>query len=586
MVSENSLKGTIGGGVGQSVISYQKETEQMETMKNGKKALIELENKLDEEIAKLEFLSLPRRTVLSGLWWMFDRLINDRVNSNCFGNCSAQKGEALMSRFSYIVDLLLKSPLEPLGEDAFNAMEPLMINSSKFAEEMGLLFQYATLCELMPEVHRDYYYVSGNCRTKFVLNHISPKAAAYECRDIILTEIARSIVLRTNLDFCTQDMNIDSFVLCVREMYNHIMRLPAENLVLSDEGICAAVGLTSKEFMAYRSACIAFAECCRFNADRHANNMLCDVFNESEFGEYLEWINVCIKSEWFLKVICEISELSLPTVQRATDCFSVSHHPSKKRNAGDGFFPPFWWLSEECIMFNPDIVIRMLSSRNVVYAVNRTNSERFHAQVSGHLESTLIDEMKRAIDGLDISVIENRKWDKGEFDLLAFEPKTNTVVHVQAKAGILVQGARMVGALEEQSRIAIKQLLRFRDLSQSDKNRVLTEIFGRDIREPKVLDVLLTRGGIGSWKVWEELGEVEVIPANPALIKLARSCGADSLMDLVHSLPSVLDEIVSKAAGSWDVASLHLTDASIEFPSLNWNHDYLSQIHRSVLDIK
>lgn len=556
-------------------------------MVNKNKQLIAFENNFDAAVAGLRLFSFPLRTALTGLWGVTDGLLHARKFGSRPAAARPHAGAALASRLSYLTPHLLRCPLEPLGADALDAQSPLRDDPSLLAEIM-LLVQYGHFCELMPEFHRGYYVATGDRTTGFVLQHPDADVAKYECKDIVLSELALPFGMRTQpiprhiVARIADGRDMQLFTTVANARYVELSPLVVEAPVLTDAGYLAAVGVTAQEFGAYRAACFAIADCCLALVDEYAHRLKTDNTDQESWREFLEWRNVCIKGNFVLALIEVLSGLSQEQVTQVTSLFAVASSAHRPNAAADGYFPPFWWLSDDVVMFNPDILMLMLWSRNIPFALNRLDQGTFENRVSTHLEPALVAETLRELAGLNVQAVEGANWEQGEFDLLLFEEQTNTAVHLQAKAAIPAQGARMVRAVETRSREGLEQLRVFRELPQEEKDCVLAKALGREVKDVAVVDVLLTRSGIGSWKVWKELAGA--IPTNPALIRAARRREPSTLRDLVLSLPDVLDEITSAASDGWFQTTTAFWDVPFEIPLLHLKNKYLHQLRLTLSD--
>ena len=105
---------------------------------------------------------------------------------------------------------------------------------------------------------------------------------------------------------------------------------------------------------------------------------------------------------------------------------------------------------------------------------------------------------------------------RGEFDLLVYDPRDNSVCHIQAKAPVPPQGARMVARLEGRVLEGLDQLRRFRELPESERTRIVTNAVGSAVTDPQLIhDVVMTRTSFGTAAVWNALAG----RSNPPLLK-------------------------------------------------------------------
>lgn len=219
-------------------------------------------------------------------------------------------------------------------------------------------------------------------------------------------------------------------------------------------------------------------------------------------------------------------------------------------------------------MFSPDVLLHMTAQRNAVYVCSKSNRPLFDRIVSKEMEPRLLDVVEKQFRrDPALCVRANVTWTVndvvGEFDLVVYDPRRNAVCHVQAKAPVPPQGARMVERLEDRVAEGLDQLRRFRSLDVADRDRVLSGIFGQSIGLPELHELLITRTSFGTVKTWEALGSV--VPTNPQLLKgaiddlLGRGSEC-TLPDLVTRLGSLLDELVRDCMPYWQPTSITLGD--------------------------
>lgn len=122
--------------------------------------LIAYENEFDAIFKELPIWQLPVRPILTALHLAVDGLFNgSRLDDSVRPRPEA--GAALGGRLSYIVPQLLKCEPEPTG---LNDADALRVVSDIDPDGLNryVLITYGHFCELMPEVHRGYYAVTGD----------------------------------------------------------------------------------------------------------------------------------------------------------------------------------------------------------------------------------------------------------------------------------------------------------------------------------------------------------------------------------------------------------------------------------------
>jgi hypothetical protein len=86
----------------------------------------------------------------------------------------------------------------------------------------------------------------------------------------------------------------------------------------------------------------------------------------------------------------------------------------------------------------------MTHEHNLLYVLNKRQRDHFNNIVSHHLEPMLLNDAVAEFSRVPNWLVEkNVRWSRGEVDLLVFDPASNTVLQIQAKAAIPAQNARM-----------------------------------------------------------------------------------------------------------------------------------------------
>ena len=312
----------------------------------------------------------------------------------------------------------------------------------------------------MPEVHRDYYLVEDDEKRGFRLCHPSPEFSLHEARDIILAELSLSLFLNSSkkqftdlfdghartVPYANSDMSKT-----LRALNEHYRRHYNEPPFLTEDGYHAACGVGSNEFAQFRAALQAMADYAigmsaaidrRIRKEGDPDNKL--------WKEMLEWISVCCKETAFFGFLKSLSGLEFDKLEWLVAMFSIDFRTGKKSagHARDGFLPPLARI-DSSIVYNPDLLKMFLTARNILFAVRHQDQKLFNEMVSKHLEPSLVQQAAdflRATPGLEITL--GHVWQKGDIDILVYSPSENAALHIQAKAAIPPQGARMVQTIE------------------------------------------------------------------------------------------------------------------------------------------
>jgi hypothetical protein len=371
--------------------------------------------------------------------------------------------------------------MTPVGVSVANAM--LALDKAKF-NELLLLVQYGHFCEIMPEVHRGLYDVLGG-DAQFELRHTSQAVADGEACDVVLTEMAMPFYVQAPADAAHFDglartlptFDLSTLVATVKQFYEHYVNHSYEVPILSDAAFVSATGATYEQFVRFRSAWAAVADFALGMAGAVSRRLQASSSNEDKDklgNELFEWLAVRMKSSFLGGLIIGLTGLAPASFDALMRFFSIDATNAAAPQGGDGFFPPIVSYSDS-YQFNAAVLRVMLSARNVPYGLNRTDRRKFDNLVSGDLEPQLLMSAEPIFRKIaKVEVVKNHAWGNGEIDLLAYQSSSNIALHVQAKAALPPQGARMVDRVEGRSREGLKQLAAFRALPQGRIDEVIS----------------------------------------------------------------------------------------------------------------
>lgn len=545
--------------------------------------LKEFEKRIDATVAGMDLLKLPLNVVLAGLYVVIDGFFHGHRNDMNSAETREIAGYASASRLSYLLPVLAKCPTMLGGATVAESITS--IPESRW-EELRLLLQYGHFCELMPEVHRGLYNISGGNET-YTLEHASEAVAAGEARDTVLTELALPFRISSRID----DGRFDALVAklptldlvaaggIIKELFDHYAVHAYEAPLLSDDAFSAATGASYSEFERFRSGWAAVADFATGMAaavTRKAHRTGVGVEREGLFDELVEWIAVCLKSDFLSGVVIAVAGLESSKFDALMRFFSTDARSGAVDHAGEGFFPPIVEY-ESAYQFSPDVLRVMLSGRNVPYALNRIDKRKFDDHVSHDLEPQLLRAAAPIFARVaDVQVVTNHGWKRGEIDVLVYSASTNAALHVQAKAALPAQGARMVQRGEGRSREGLQQLKDFRDLPQAARDGILSTALGTPVRDVAVTDVLLCRSGLGTNKVWAELGDV--VPLNLTLLHavvdqlVKEKC---SVADFGTVGRQLLEDVCGAVIRGWNPASVSMGDVTLTVPLLDLDNQAL-----------
>ena len=550
--------------------------------------LVSFEAEIDEKIAQCNVFQLPLKSVLTHLFWEIDTMIRGKHFRNHIFKRQAD-GEALASRLSYLAPFLEKcTPQIKIG--AINAFS----DTSQFEEDFQDLISYGHFCELMPEVRKGYYEVI-KFEEGFKLIHPNEEITRAEEYDIILTELSIGFLVGEVPDlkpefielagqFLNPDMVLMSRVLRILYQYrlNSIKELP----ILEPNAFQICTGTKWEEFCKIRAAlyaytdyCIILANALKFLWFEESNHTRKDALLE----KFHELVTVLDTKSFFMSLLVGLTNVKTTAIENILSFFTINMENQNFKNAGDGFFPPLVNYSNY-YLFNPYILRLMLASRNIIYVLKQTKQTQFDNIVSQYLEPTLLKQALKIWKQLevklpDMTILSNVNWSKGEFDLLIYQSSSNTVLHIQAKAPIPPQGARMTKAVENRSIEGIEQLNRFQHLPPDERDTVISEIFKTPVKNVQCVSVLLCRAGLGTHLAWKLKKDITVVNLQllNGVIQILSSKNLN-LSDFKGVADSLLIDIYNKSVLGWKQGFIPLNGIIISMPLLKLNHDEINKI--------
>lgn len=527
---------------------------------------------LDRTVEQLPIVQLPSRVFLS----CYFAAVDAAMRGARFGKAppNLEIGMALAGRLSYLAPILAKFK----HDEQPNAKDVVEFVDDGIMDQAWLLMSYAHYSELMPEVHRSRWRVERDVDT-FVLHHPDASFKVAEARDVVLAELALQfmvppppnhqpafdkMVAREQLDPVACAMLVDTYA-------RYFIHAAFEEAALSADALKVALGVSKDEFHRFRAVWFAIAEFCLGMADaveRRAQQE--GAQSDPKFvGELNEWTGPMLSQAFLDGLALGISRLSPESYDALMKIFSLDPSAGLQNAAGDGFIPPLLRMGSY-YLFSPHMVRVLMASRNVLYVVNKRDRTRFDALVSSSLEPTLVHdaaELFRKIDG--VLVAPNVSWKGSEIDLLVFDPKANAVLHIQAKAPIPVEGARMVRSLEDHVRKGFEQLAQFRALPSTERDRIVSQAVGAEVRDVCVIDVLLSRTCLGTQRVWKDAVGIAVvnIPLLREVLQRMNERG-DRLDRFEEVARETLDAIVADVVLEWRDGTIELGKHSVRVPLL------------------
>lgn len=536
------------------------------------------ELEVDSHVAALPVLRLPLHALVVAL----DSAIHGLYQAGREGDAVAlAKAEAAGRRFAYLAPLLARCPTRPFGlngRDAFDAYREVDPDYTQLRE----LLSYAHFAELMPEVRRGYYSVTQSGPRRFVLRHRSEDFARSEIRDIVLAELALPYV-RSDLtkmaaqfdDFAARlpQANQMKMVGLLATLTMGYFRNVIEPRLVDDAGYRAATGHARDDFGRFQAALLGLADFTAGVADALSRRQKAQPLNDELASELIEWKAVAWDWGYFVGLVSDFCGLPATEVLQLLEPFTLDFEAETMewRKSGDGYVPPIFRLGGAAV-FSPDLLRDFVHFRNVLFVLNRTNRRKFDELVSAHLEPALLEDAAGLFRRAGMRCATGVHWREGELDILVFDPRDASALHVEAKAAIPAEGARMVAALESRIGEGARQLQAFRDASPQTQMDVCQRAFGPDVRWSSLDGLLLSRSSFGTDTVWRETNRT--LLANVPLLAGALRRNQESgrtLAEISSALASSMEEALAAAAPAWRIGHLAVAGLEVEMPLLDLN---------------
>ncbi len=550
---------------------------------------MKVEQELDKRANELGILSLPLRSVLSNIYGILDTLSHgNRLKG---GAPRIQAGQALVSRLSYLLPLLLKKcDVESLGDGVLDAMNAFTLQD--FAD-LQFLLQYGHYCELMPAIHRKWYQVHEVASRSYSINHLSTDIARFEWRDIVLSEtampqepeidVAKYYDAAHQLADTAPNLDMGLFVSVISSINNEYIDGEREFLGISEEGFSNATGVTFTTFRRFRAAWAAYAICCQLIAEMlfATTHYVSESEKERLVAEAWEWVMPLINSDFIDGLICSVAGLQGDEYGKLMRFFTVDAKARIAPQAGDGFFPPIVKLGDG-YLFSPQIVRTVMSTRNLLYVENKLDPDSFSRRIANEMEPALIAAAVKILQQISqLIVVPNVCWERGEIDILIFNPDENAALQVQAKAAIPPEGARMTRAMETRIAEAIPQLERLHQENANTIDELISRAIKRKVRAVTVYDAVLTSSCFGTSTVWQRMKEMAALnlPLLATVVGEIRSNNEQKpIARLAATAIEILDRWCSDLSPGWALEKVTVDDVTLEVPGLELDPKHLRSI--------
>jgi len=148
------------------------------------------------------------------------------------------------------------------------------------------------------------------------------------------------------------------------------------------------------------------------------------------------------------------------------------------------------------------------------------------------------------------------------------------LLHVQGKAVIAPQGARMVQTVEARIQEGIDQLQRFRALGGEKMDKILSTALKREVHGVEVTDVLLSRSCFGTSNIWSQMKAI--VPLNLVLLaglvnQFTEQGKPLPLRDFGTNMWREINQVMQAARPTWIMKEFPAGGTMIHLPMLDFD---------------
>jgi hypothetical protein len=533
----------------------------------------DFEKSLDKEIEKLNLSQYPLRSILTLFHLKIYMCCSEERSKESTCNCST-----FPSIYSYFLNYINKCNKKIIGADAYDIFTAI---PDEFQSELQKVINYGAFCEIAPYVWREVYEPDV-INSKEVDLLYKEGSFDIEVKDAILTALGTGYTIN---DERSASVNYDEQVKYFLKNGKFNFELMCEEIkrgqewykkywkndnTISEE-IYIKLEITKDTYvnfhMFWLSLCDYYIKSANaiyrlIKSEKSTSRLIQNEFLEhlspflkkSFFYEYLNEDIIGVKEEDFIKLMNYFAQ-----------------DVNVKFNNLDGYFPVFFEF-ENAYLFSCYNVKTSLSSRNLLYLLNKFDKKLFDNIISDYLEPNLIERSINLLTKIpNIKIEKNKKWDKSEFDLLAYFEDQNVVLHIQVKGSIPVSGARMTERLEDRMEEGIEQITKFKGLEKSVKESILSDIFKKDICDITIVDILLGWGGFGTNKIWNKLEENNITPLNLVLLnQYIKQYDETAIADFQRDINELICEIIDNSLAKKTTILYEIGDKTIHYESFNY----------------
>jgi len=536
--------------------------------------LTAFETQADLRMQGLGIWQLPYRSIFSAALLSADAAFSGGRFRNHY-EPDPDKGGTMLARYSYWRPYLRQCARD-IGADIADALSVMTVDAH---QDMTQALLYAHFCELMPFVHKKALAVKRN-NVGFELHYPDEASAHFEALDVVASELALT-TLADHFKYDSRPLmrmvetwpHVDGadFQSVIRQAYAFHLKNVREDAFIGAHAYERVLGFRHDEFIRVRAAMMAFATWClgmAHAAEAHA--MRTNGREQDHFGnECFEWLVPLLRRDFVFGTIQQLAGVPSDRTEKILRYFEEDPF-AEGGISGDGYLAPLNTY-DDSILLSPRAMHQMTPERNILYALNKIDRQRFDELVSAELEPSLLAHARQLIESIPgIEVRTNIHWRNGEIDLLAFCQASNSAIQIQAKAAIPANGARMTRQLESNTRTAVRQLQGFESLGDGEKDAVIQAAFSVGARDVRWSSGVLSRSSFGSAPAWDAIGDRAAMNL-PLLKLLAQELSTETDADLTvvpERTKRILSEIADEGIIGWKSQPLDVFGTTIMVPLL------------------
>jgi hypothetical protein len=468
-----------------------------------------------------------------------------------------------------------------------------LVNASPNSENEFLFLRgYGALCSLLPELHRPgLFEIAGGRDEGFRATFVTNALARSEARDRVLGDLVRGTSVGP-LPIPARELDrsasaVDLLEACrglrgeAKKLREAHVALVDEGPVLTEAGYLDATGQDRKTYLSLRGAVLALADC--LVGIEHRRWSMAERMPQEAAQRIANAMVECASPVWLwthlVEWLADVAEIDAAAVEALLTPFSLRVGVDEPRQRlGDGLFPPFVRVDHR-VNFTSDLMRRYVHDRNMLWVLQREDTQRFDDLVSAAMEPHLIDEVVSLLDAhTDLVICRAVRFTGSELDLLLYDTSSNTAMQVQAKAPMPPGGARMTQANGARAMEGLTQLKVFRQLPSAERDAVISRAVGRHVSDVRIIDGLLMRTCLGRPDVWEHLGDAAPLNRGLLALLIAKARRKHQRLDLARlpqAAETMLDHIASDVGFGFRPGSYELDGVRLEVPVPVYDWDEL-----------